>query len=294
MLYLVLGVVLTSVLILMFKVFDRFGVNNVQAIVVNYLTAGIISMLHGSEVLFGATPVYSYDWFPITVILGVLFFITFNFIGITAREVAVSVSVVANKMSVVIPLCFAFFFLKEEITGLKIAGIVLSLVSVYLTTIRSEEDKKESPRKGSKMGMLLFPIIVFVGSGIIDTMIKYLEEYHLDDHVINDFLIISFMAAFVSGLIYSTVQLVRGKWKFDPKSIIGGIVLGIPNYYSLHYLMKALNQNNMESSQIFPINNIGIVLLTTLGAYLLFREKLSKINLLGVGLAIVAILLIAA
>ena len=58
-------------------------------------------------------------------------------------------------------------------------------------------------------------------------------------------------------------------------------------------LMKALDVDSLPSSVIFPVNNIAIVMLSTLGAWLIFREKLSKINVVGIVLAIIAISLIA-
>jgi uncharacterized membrane protein len=51
--------------------------------------------------------------------------------------------------------------------------------------------------------------------------------------------------------------------------------------------------NWMESSAIIPVNNMGIVLFSSIMAWLLFREKLSVINWLGIFLSLGAIALIA-
>jgi uncharacterized membrane protein len=54
-----------------------------------------------------------------------------------------------------------------------------------------------------------------------------------------------------------------------------------------------LKEYQGQSSAIIPINNMGIVLFSSLAAFVLFKEKLSLINWMGILLAIGAIALIA-
>lgn len=74
---------------------------------------------------------------------------------------------------------------------------------------------------------------------------------------------------------------------------MAGIVLGIPNYYSIFFLIKALQNKNFESSELFTFNNVGVVILSTVVGVVLFKERLSKKNLIGVALAIIGIVLVA-
>ena len=76
------------------------------------------------------------------------------------------------------------------------------------------------------------------------------------------------------------------------KSIVGGLFLGIPNYYSMYFLIKALQSKNLESATVFTLINIGIILLTTFFGILLFKEKLLKQNYFGIALAIIAVILV--
>jgi multidrug transporter EmrE-like cation transporter len=100
----------------------------------------------------------------------------------------------------------------------------------------------------------------------------------------------------VAAVIGLTTLLIRyfiRREKFEFKSLLGGIALGIPNYYSTYYLLEALHSKTLESSVLYPLNNLGIVVVCAVSAYLLFREKLSAINLAGIFLSLVAIALIA-
>jgi uncharacterized membrane protein len=94
------------------------------------------------------------------------------------------------------------------------------------------------------------------------------------------------------GVFVVITQMINGKFKFHWKNIIGGIVLGVPNYYSMEFLLKAF-KTDIESSTLFTINNVGIVILTTVFALAFFKEKLIKKNWVGILLAVISILLVA-
>ena len=76
------------------------------------------------------------------------------------------------------------------------------------------------------------------------------------------------------------------------KNIVGGIALGVPNYFSMYFLIKALQNKNLESATVFTLINIGVILLSTVFGILLFKEKLLKQNYFGIALAIIAVILV--
>jgi uncharacterized membrane protein len=77
------------------------------------------------------------------------------------------------------------------------------------------------------------------------------------------------------------------------KNIYWGFLLGIPNYFSMLFLVKTLGAFPNASATIFPINNIGIVAVSTLVSVLFFKEKLNTKNIIGLVLSLVAIALIS-
>jgi len=89
------------------------------------------------------------------------------------------------------------------------------------------------------------------------------------------------------------VYLLYKKQIPSKKSLLFGLVLGIPNYFSIYILLKALEGSGLESSIVFPINNMGVVLVSTLISLIWFGEKLSIKNYIGVAISILAISLIA-
>ncbi len=170
---------------------------------------------------------------------------------------------------------------------MKFIGVLLALLAVYFVSVKSKDFLKLNKRD------LILPLLVLLGSGIIDTTIKFLEEAYVAENDISIFSATIFLSAAILGfgiLIYNSF---KGTLKFEFKNVIGGIALGIPNYFSIFFLIKALRSDILESSGIFAINNVSIVTLSTIAGIILFKEKLLPKNWLGIGLAILSIVLIA-
>ena len=88
MLYLIGSIILSSWLILSFKLVERFGINTFQAIVFNYITC----VITGSFVN-GAFPinndVMSEEWFRWAMLMGTIFISLFNVIAKTAQTMEI-------------------------------------------------------------------------------------------------------------------------------------------------------------------------------------------------------------
>jgi len=286
LIYLLLSILSSSFIFVLFKLFQKFGLNTFQAIVFNYFfacTVGYFVFIKEIDI----TQIYLKPWFPGTLILGVLFIAVFYLAAITAQRSGLSVVSVATKMSVAIPVLFGILYFKESSGIVKVIGIVLALAAVYLTSLKSRKGiaiKKEN---------LIFPILVFLGSGIIDTSLKFLESSYVNK---TDVALFSSTIFFVAGTIGTGALIVQGfmgTLRITGKNILGGIALGIPNFFSIYFLVMALRSEGFESSSIFTINNVAIVLVSTVLGIALFREKLIPKNWIGIALAIISILLVA-
>lgn len=282
--YLVFSILASTLIFIVFKLFQRFKIDTTQAIVVNYFIACIVGLIAYDSPI-SISEITNSKWFLGAVFLGVLFISIFIVMAITVQKNGVSVASVASKMSVVIPVIFGIYVYNES-TGLqKLIGILLALAAVYLASIKA----------GSKINFkknLLFPILLFLGSGVIDTSIKYLETTYVPENGIPIFSATIFGCAALIGVLTLIAKQFKGEFKFQPKSLLGGITLGVINYSSIYFLLKALDHETFESSTLFTVNNVGIVMLSTLTGLVLFGEKLSAKNWLGIVLAIVSIILV--
>ena len=283
MIYIVLSILASSVLFVIFKLFGKFKVNSFQAIVFNYLTACIFGFsVYGKPVnILGLS---NFSWFYYALGLGLVFIAVFYVMAVTTQKNGLSVVAVASKMSVVIPIMIGVFVYNESIGRLKVAGILIALASIYLVTVNPSKIKGSS---------LLYPFLVFLGSGVIDTSLKFLQTNYVKASDISVFSATLFGTAGLAGIVLFLLQLFQGSFKFQLKNLIGGIILGLVNYFSIYFLVKAIGYKGLESSTFFIINNVGILLMTALLGVILFREKLSQQNRLGILLAIIGIVLVS-
>jgi drug/metabolite transporter (DMT)-like permease len=226
-------------------------------------------------------------------IMGTMFIVLFNLIALTTQKLGVAVASVANKLSLVIPFVFSLYLYNETSTLLKIIGIIIALVAVVLTCLPPAKNETAAHKKLSRSLIIILPTILFLGSGLLDTLVKYVEQTYLDDSNNNAYLIASFGTAAIIGSIVLLVMIITKKQIFNPKSIIAGIAIGVPNYFSIWSLVHVLKQNPGDSSTIIPVVNMGIVLFSSVAAWLIFKERLSVINWLGIILSVAAISLIA-
>ncbi len=285
MLYLILAIVMSTTVMVVFRMFTRFSISNMQAIAVNYVIAAFASYAVQDS---GLTPAElpSQPWFTMAVIIGVFFIIGFNLFALSSQKAGVAITGVSSRMSVIVPAAFGLIFLNEEATVLKIGGIILVLLSFYLIFKRDKSLEVDTR-------YLMFPILLFLVNGANDTMMSFSEKTYLkqdNDHILL-FLSVIFATSLLFAILIAGYNVVTGKRKMHLKNLWAGILLGLLNFGSTYYFLKALSV--FEVSVVVPIQNVSIVSLSAITGYLAFRERLQRVNWIGITIAIVAIFLIA-
>lgn len=294
MLYLLLSILASTSLVFIFKLFQRYNVHTFQAIVVNYLTCVVVGFLFTSGSGAVQPDVLEQSWVIYALLLGSIFIGTFYLIAVTTHTVGVTAASVATKISLVIPVLFSLLILKNSLkdyTFINYIGMVAALAAIVLSSIRPRNHNAETST--SPLLAFLLPFIIFLNSGIADSLINYTNQYHLQQNEAPQFTMLTFSASAMVGLIVLLYLLISGKTTFYRKSILAGVLLGIPNYFSIYFLIKALYAFGNDGAFLYPVNNIGIILAGALGAIIFFKEKLTKMNIVGLGMAVLALILIS-
>jgi uncharacterized membrane protein len=270
-----------------FKLFGKYKVTTLNALIINYFTAFILGLIfQGNFSTKSILEVASKDWFYGSIALGAMFILVFSLMVITTQKGGMSVVSVASKMSVAIPVVFVIVYYNESIGLFKILGIILALISVYLVSV------KKHGALTIDMKYFIFPLMVFLGSGIIESSIKFLENTYVPNDEISLFSASTFFFAGITGVLFFGINKLRVNTSFRRKDILGGFLLGIPNYFSIYFFILALRIDGLESSSIFIINNVSIVLLSTLLGIIFFKEKIMFKNWIGIAVAVLSIIMI--
>jgi drug/metabolite transporter (DMT)-like permease len=268
-----------ALLFLLFKVFHRRGIPLLPTIVINYfvaLTCGtaVAPAWKAGELGHLVTPV---------LVLGILFIALFYLTGLSTQQAGVAATSVASKMSLVLTVLAAVMFYDETPGPLGWSGIALALVGVVLA----------SWTRGSQgaRGSWLLPLVLFLGNAAIDIVLNHTQRMHLDAGTEAVFPTLVFGVAGVFGLIRLLISSEREQLG-RPPVLLGGLLLGLVNYASLYFIVGALARSGLAASSVFPLMNIGVILFGTAASMLIFRERLSRVQWIGVGCAVLAMVLI--
>ena len=287
MIFIVLAIGTGVFLLCLFKLFRKYDVNTVTAIIINYLAASLTGFLV-SQNKAAFFELEEKRWLMYCIPLGFLFFSIFYLMSLTIQKISVAAGSVANKMSVVMPVLFSVFFIGEELDFIKASGVIMALVAVYFATKQGHTQDKAAKK------LIWLPVLVFLGSGVIDISLNAAKTYLFTSDTDGElFTTYTFLCAFCFGMLSVPLKnFLKLETKFSLKNILWGIALGVPNYFSIFLIIKSLEADVLKSSQLFPVLNISNVTLAAITGYILFKEKLSAQNIFGVVLAVISILLI--
>lgn len=286
MLYLILAVLLSVLIILTFRAFANFGIHTTAAVVVNYFICTLQGLLLAEQI-----PTAQYflqaSWLPLAIATSFLFICTFVLVGLSAQRNGVSVASVSSKLGMIITIIAAVFLYGDSLSWLKVCGIGLALLSVVFVSV-----KKGGAKTKSTAELFQLPLLIFCLSGAIEVLLNYAQVYYLDGEDFKHFLTCVFAFSALLGSLYLLLRIGKDPGILHWKNLLWGCLLGLPNYLSLYAMFLALETSGLESSVVFPLVNIGVVSLAAIGSVLIFKERLSALNLTGLACALMAIALI--
>lgn len=285
MLDIILTIIAFNVLIVFFKLFDKFGIDNLQALIFNYFTAGTCGLLF-SKTSFELNYIANSPWLLHAIVIGILFITTFNLYAIGTQKVGIAITTISNKLSLFIPVAVALYlYPNEKVSVFTGIGFLLAVVGIYLSSTKGKKlnfDKK----------YLWLIIVVFVGQGIADTIFNNAQQSVVEDSDKGLFFMCLLLISGVVGLIILAFRLIKKSTQLSVKSMIAGVIFGAPNFASLIFFFNALESSGLGASQVFPVVSMGVVVLSAIIGLVIFNEKLSKQNWLGLFCAILSIFVI--
>lgn len=285
MIYIAISIILFNVLVVFFKLFEKYNIDNLQALISNYFISALLSLLLLSENDNIQSSIES-EWFIHAIILGTLFISIFNIYALGIQKIGIATTSVINKMSFVIPVVFSIIFYENEVFSLSILfGVLLALLGIYLSSTNNSSfnfDKK----------YFWIILIIFFGQGFVDIVLNDSKFYIPKDENILFFLIL-FISATTAGILILFAKKQISHIKI--KNLLWGAIFGIPNFFSIFYFLKALQSDYFidKSYLIFPLTSVGIVVTTTFLGMLIYKEILTKRNLIGITIAVISILIIS-
>lgn len=283
MLYIIASIICSVLLGLIFKSFPRYTINTLQAVVFNYATCVLVAWLSIGKFPINAETM-QLKGFQACMLVGISYITGFVAIGLSVQRLGIATTSVLQKMSMIAPVLVAIFFFNESASFLKMVGIFAAIFAVFLIT------HQDNSKHGFALPFIGWATLLL--SMLADLGLFWINRIAPDAS--NDPRLIAtlFGTAGLLGFVTILLLVIQRKMRIEFKNILAGIMLGVPNYGSIYFLMSGL-QTGMGGSVVFPLTNVGVILLSSALAFVVFKEHLSLKNKLGILLAMAAILLIS-
>jgi len=282
MTYTVACIFSTVVLGFLFKQFAGKDVRISKIILINYLICALIGILQMGFVVFDFTQFGS--GIP-AVVIGILFVAGFNAFGNAVALNGISLATVIQKLSVGLTVVVALL-IGEKLNVYQWVGFILSLIAIVVIFYRKNKDKSIHKNDFGRLYLLATLIL----SAIIEIGFLFIHKNENQNPSFEwIFTTRVFISAFIASLIYNWVSIPNKK--INSEEITGGILLGIPNFFSILFLNKALG-SGMQGSVFYPILNCSVILLSSIIGAWMFREHFSRQKIIGLLLALASILLV--
>ena len=284
-LYLLLSSACSLVLVHLLKITEVKKLRTVNTLTVNYLVAGAVAFVIGWNKSTLSVPGESFILILMlfSVVTGAFFIGNFFAFSKSVHTNGMGVSVVAMRLSLLVPVLISVFAYDELLNIPKITGIILVFGALIMLI---------PARTNIKFGTIdatWLLVIVFLLSGFADASLKlYEEEFSMQ---INEmiFMSIVFAGAFLIGLFYCSSGR-SAQPIFTGREFTLGALIGIPNLFSSVFLIYALG--GISGAIAFPMVNILNVLGgTVLGIYR-WGDQVTFRQWVGIVLAVAAIILL--
>ncbi|TDQ79901.1 DMT family transporter [Sphingobacterium yanglingense] len=280
--YVVLSVVCSVTVAVLLKIARSRSLHVQQIVLWNYPVTVLLTYFllqpNLTDVPWVKLPYQLY--IPLAVLLPTLFI----FIALAIKYSGIVKTDVAQRMSLFIPLLASFLLFNEQASFGTLIGIGVGLLAVVFSVSWNKGGD------GQKSNGILYPSVVFLGMGIIDVLFKQVAQHKEVSYIDSMFFV------FVGAMLVAFSILLFQKWKngegTSKTTVLWGSLLGLFNFLNIFFYMKAHRAIPDNPSIVFTTMNVGVIVVGTMIGVLVFKEKLSLVNKIGLVLAVISILLI--
>lgn len=292
MLHLALSIGFSVFLGICFKLWPRYQVRVLPGILHNYIACvAVAGWMTGQWPIDGKT--FLEPWFFLACGLSLLFIAGFYLYAVSIHVWGMATMSAVQKMSLLISALFAIVVYHETLSFPKAGGIALGMASIPLLLYRTSANPANALAGQPPMNWRAYILVIstFLIAGAIEIGLFVAESGLVQVTADPRFIAVIFSGAFLAGWGFCMLSIKERKGFFSIRHMVAGWVLGVPNFFSIYFLMRAIG-GELDASIVFPVNNTATILLSTLLGVFLFREAFVWRNGLGILFALLALLLL--
>jgi drug/metabolite transporter (DMT)-like permease len=261
-----------------FKIARKYNASSTQIVAYNYtfaLALCYLSFTPDLTVLGTSSP-----WKSL-ISLGILLPVVFLFLATSIRHMGIVKTDVAQRLSLIISILGAWLLFGEQFSGLKLTALLFGFPAIVLILDKPTENKENK---------WIYPALVLLGFGVIDLFFKQIALTSTLSFTTSLFVI--FSISLVIMVLINAYEILFRKTKMDFRSIIFGGLIGVFNFGNILFYLKAHQAFAKNPSTVFAGMNMGVIVIGSLVGIFVFNEKVTKLNITGLALALLAVLFI--
>ncbi|GAB5534749.1 MAG: membrane protein [Rubricoccaceae bacterium] len=288
MLFLGLAVACSIGLAGLFNLAERRQLDRTALLTVNYAAAvGLAVGLQGAQPMSGITA----PLVALGVAQGILFIAGFWVFLLAIRQAGMGLAAGVMRLSVVIPVLASWAIWAERPSALQGLGLALGGLAFFLVARPATPAESESGEPTEALRTVVVLGGLFLAGGAVDLLNKTFSIRFSDTVPKPTFLLFVFGVALVVGIGMLLAQGLRtGRW---PRGAVfgWGALIGVVNYASADFFLRAVDA--LPAPFVFPANSVAVVLGATLVGWVVWGERISRTNAIGLAMAVVALVLLA-
>jgi drug/metabolite transporter (DMT)-like permease len=281
-LYLIGFALSSTALFLNFRWFETWNIQRLPVICLNYLVCTVVAFSAHWISSGSQSPEELTNWWFWPFLVGCMFLANFFLTSRSVEQNGVQASSVATKTSLLIPFVVSLALNQfRDFNLLGLGGLVLGLLSILFVGL------EKSHRKTASIGNAwILLVAIFIGTGSTDILSQLCVRLWIPESARHAFIVLVFASAFLGSFLWILFQEKSIRVLFSPKIIFAGLLLGIPNYLSYWFILKALDAFQGRGDVVFPAGNLLVILLSSFFSILLFKEQPGFKTWIGLGLSV--------
>ena len=275
MIYLILAILSSALVSLTMRFSEGKAPNRIAMLAGNCVCCAVLAALYTGGNLLVSGDGAGVTW-GLGAVSGVMFLVSFLLLQWNVHKNGVVLSSTFMKLGVIVPTVLAMTVFGERPRAVQLAGLVLAVAAILIINL-----EKGQGRAQSGIGLL----VLLLGGGMTDTLSKVYEQWG-NATMKSQYLLYTFVVAMALCTLLALYKHQRLTWT----DVVCGLVIGVPNYFSARFLLLSLG--NIPAVLAYPTYSVATIVVVSLSGVLLFREKLSRRQMAGMGVILAAIALL--